>query len=91
MGQSSQNERQLFVPDKTVVADRITSFLRQIHPSKTAECVSADTGIAAATVAKMVWGERRGHATFGAIEQSDGVPHAAIERSEPVPCRFRPG
>src|SRR5215204_2735393 len=40
---------------------------------------------------KMVWGERRGHATFGAIEQSDGVPHAAIERSEPVPCRFRPG
>jgi hypothetical protein len=40
---------------------------------------------------KMVWGERRGHATFGAIEQSDGVPHAAIERSEPVPCRLRPG
>jgi len=28
---------------------------------------------------KMVWGERRGHATFGAVEQSDGVPHAAIE------------
>jgi propionate CoA-transferase len=40
---------------------------------------------------KMVWGERRGHATFGAVEQSDGVPHAAIERSEPVPCRLRPG
>jgi hypothetical protein len=30
-------------------------------------------------VVKMVWGERRGHATFGAVEQSDGVPHAAIE------------
>src|SRR5215204_4055215 len=28
---------------------------------------------------KMVWGERRGHATFGAVEQSDGVPHTAIE------------
>ncbi len=40
---------------------------------------------------KMVWGERRGHATFGAVEQSDGVPHAAIERSEPIPCRFRSG
>src|SRR3954465_12864555 len=40
---------------------------------------------------KMVWGERRGHVTFGAVEQSDGVPHAAIERSEPVPYRFRPG
>ena len=25
---------------------------------------------------KMVWGERRGHATFGVVEQSDGVPHA---------------
>src|SRR5215204_2520029 len=40
---------------------------------------------------KMVWGERRGHATFGAVEQSDGVPHAATERSEPIPCRLRSG
>src|SRR5215210_4241211 len=40
---------------------------------------------------EMVWGERRGHVTFGAVEQSDGVPHAAIERFEPVPYRFRPG
>src|SRR6185503_16015020 len=39
----------------------------------------------------MVWGERRGHATFGAVKQFDGVPHAAIERSEPIPCRFRSG
>jgi hypothetical protein len=36
---------------------------------------------------KMVWGGRRRHGTFGAVEQSDGVPHAAIERSEPVPHR----
>jgi DNA-binding phage protein len=56
LGQSSRVARQESASDRMVVADRIVAFLRHLHPYKTAECVAADTGIRATTVAK--WLER---------------------------------
>ena len=50
--QSPQNRGQLSTDDKAVVPERINSFLRRLYPNKTAEAVSADTGIPASTVAK---------------------------------------
>lgn len=38
--------------NRTVVAERLNDFLRAKHPVKTAEHVAADTGIAAATIAR---------------------------------------
>jgi hypothetical protein len=54
--QSSLKSRQLSGSDRTVVADRIVGFLRREYPFATAENVSADTGVAIATVQK--WIER---------------------------------
>lgn len=56
MGQSSVKSGQLSEKDKTIVAERIADCLRQIHPTKTAERVGADIGVASATVQK--WLER---------------------------------
>ncbi|KAA2237705.1 hypothetical protein [Salinarimonas soli] len=56
MGQSHLTSRQLDDAGRTVVAERINAFLRQLYPLKTAEAVAADTGISANTVAK--WLER---------------------------------
>jgi hypothetical protein len=47
--------------------------------------MSVDSG------AKMLWGGRRRRGTFGAVKQSDGAPHAAIERSQPILHRPEPG
>lgn len=52
MEQSSRNNTTVVGEDRTVVADRISSFLRAKHPVKTAENVAADTGISPATVAR---------------------------------------
>lgn len=43
--------------DRTDVGDRFVDFLQALHPRKTAENVSADTGCTVAAVAK--WIERR--------------------------------
>lgn len=56
MGQYSASARQLSVKKAADVGTRVIDFLRGLHPTKTADCVFADTGIAAATVAK--WLER---------------------------------
>lgn len=52
MEQSRRKATTAVGEDRTVVADRLVSFLRARHPVKTAENVAADTGIAAATVAR---------------------------------------
>lgn len=52
MKQSSRISPTVVGEDRTVVADRITAFLRAKHPFKTADNVSADTGIPATTVAR---------------------------------------
>ena len=40
---------------------------------------------------KMVWGGRRRCDTFGAVQETDGAPYAAIERSQPILHRPEPG
>ncbi|MCE4223433.1 hypothetical protein HCU64_06690 [Methylobacterium sp. C25] len=56
MKQSRVNAPTVVGDERTVVADRTIDFLRRLHPQKTAENVAADTGIAAATVAR--WMDR---------------------------------
>jgi transcriptional regulator with XRE-family HTH domain len=45
--------------------ERVIAFLRRIHPIKTAEAVSADTGVQASTVRK--WLERASAPSFAAL------------------------
>lgn len=52
MKQSSRTSPTAVGEDRTVVADRVSAFLRAKHPVKTADNVAADTGIPAATVAR---------------------------------------
>lgn len=56
MEQYSSARRQLSVKKAPDVGSRVVDFLRTRYPQKTAEHVSADTGIAIATVGK--WMER---------------------------------
>lgn len=56
MGKSHFKSAQIGDGERTVVRERITGFLRQVHPGKTAENVSVDTGISANTISK--WLER---------------------------------
>lgn len=56
MRQSFRLKRQLSEQSDKDVAERILDFLTKIYPTKTAECVAADTGIPSVTIAK--WLER---------------------------------
>lgn len=56
MGQYWASMRQLGAKSSPAVAERTVAFLRSRYRTKTADCVSADTGISAKTVAK--WLER---------------------------------
>lgn len=38
------------------LGDRLIAFLREVHPTKTIDSVSADTGVARSTVAKWIEG-----------------------------------
>lgn len=50
------NQTHHSVRSSTVVGERVVSFLRSLHPAKTADHVAADTGVSVNTVAK--WLER---------------------------------
>ena len=52
--QSSRRASHLTPASQTVVAERIIAFLRQRHPYKTADNVSAETGVPAGTVQKWI-------------------------------------
>jgi hypothetical protein len=52
MKQSPANSTTVVGDERTVVAERTMEFLRRIHPHKTADNVSADTGIAASTIGR---------------------------------------
>lgn len=52
VGKSHLNSAQLGGVERTVVQARTVAFLRRLYPQKTAECVGADTGISANTIAK---------------------------------------
>lgn len=54
--QSSRRASHLTPASQTVVAERIIAFLRQRHPYKTADNVSAEAGVPAGTVQK--WMDR---------------------------------
>jgi DNA-binding transcriptional regulator YiaG len=54
--QYSGKQTQLSVRSSTIVGERIVAFLREQHPVKTIESVSAETGVSQATIAK--WFER---------------------------------
>lgn len=43
---------QMSVAERTNAAERVADYLRRLHPAKTAENVSADTGLNAETVQK---------------------------------------
>jgi hypothetical protein len=73
--------RQLWMKRKTVahmretVAERVVEFLRARHPSKTAECVAAETGLNVHTLRKLI--ERQSApslATFGRLGAVYGSP-----------------
>ena len=52
MKQSPANSTTVVGDERTVVAERTMAFLRRVHPHKTADNVSADTGIAASTIGR---------------------------------------
>lgn len=52
MRQSHQTVGHLSVSERTGAAERVGAYLRRIHPTKTAENVSADTGLNAETIQK---------------------------------------
>lgn len=52
--QSPASAGQLSATDRTTAAERVVGFLRKRHPVKTADCVSAETGINADTVQKWI-------------------------------------
>jgi hypothetical protein len=52
MGKSGQSAGQFGFCSSRETSERIVSYLRSIYPTKTAECVAADTNISAATVRK---------------------------------------
>ncbi len=52
MRQSSPSAGKFSVPDRADSVERLTAFLRSQHPIKTADSVSARTGVKAETVQK---------------------------------------
>lgn len=52
VGQSHRKSGQVYAAERADVPERIVAFLRRAHPSKTAECVSAATGISPNTIGK---------------------------------------
>lgn len=52
MGKSGHNVGKFGQSDGRTLAERVASFLQDQHPTKTALCVEAETGISADTVRK---------------------------------------
>ena len=52
MGKSGQDCGKVGQVDGRTLAERVGSFLREVHPLKTAQCVQAETGVPANTVRK---------------------------------------
>lgn len=76
MEQSSRKTTTTVGEDRTVVAERLSSFLRAKHPSKTADNVAADTGIGAATVAR--WLDRGSTPRMDSLSQLVGAYGAEV-------------
>lgn len=54
MRHASHSEGHLSLNDRTTVAERVAGNLVARYPSKTADCVAADTGIKAETIQKIL-------------------------------------
>lgn len=78
MKQSPRNSTTAVVDDttgvgeeRTVVAERLSAFLRRKHPTKTADNVAADTGIYPATIAR--WLDRGSAPSLESLSQLVGA------------------
>ena len=52
MGKSGHNVGRVSPSNDRTFAEHVSSFLRRLHPVKTAQCVACDTGIPATTIRK---------------------------------------
>jgi hypothetical protein len=67
---------------EAIITRMVQATIKVTGRTNTGSCGSVELQAIAAVheslIVKMVWGERRGHGTFGAVSTAtDGVPHVA--------------